>query len=336
MDQFSSFRDTVNILDAPSIRELVPMASAIRLMEVAFPILSAGDAFVPQRVVVSNQEESMSVFFKPAFLSLYQRMSIKILTQILDNTNPENPTIKGLVLLIDMATGKILSISDGRSLTAIRTGAASGIATQYLSNPAAQSVAIFGCGAQGQTQLEAVMAVRRIKQVLLFDVCPAQADGLASKISIDHNIACEVNPGIDALRGIDVICTATPSQQPLFGFRHLKPGVHINAIGSYRTDMQEIDPEIMRHGSVFLDDAAACLNGSGDLTIPIASGAISEQDIRGELGELIAGKIAGRHSSEEITIFKSVGNGIQDFFIANEAYEKSIEMPYIQKIELNG
>lgn len=336
MDENFSIRDSIRVLDASAIKSYVPMTRAIKLMEIAFPILSVKEAHVPRRVVMRTPDASLSVFFKPAFMSRYQRMSIKILTQIHGNCNPDNPTIKGMVLLIDMKSGDILSISDGRSITGLRTGAASGIATSYLANPDASSLALFGCGAQGRTQLEAVIAVRPIRKICLFDLSVDQAANLSQEVLSSYHITCEINPDPDILKNIDIICTATQSKKPLFSLRQLKPGVHINAIGSYRPDMQEIDPAILAVSRTYLDDAQACLLDSGDLIGPLKSGIISEVDIVGEIGELIAGKVTGRRTPEEITLFKTVGNAIQDFFIANEAYDKSIKENNIQQINLNA
>ncbi len=330
----SANQNEVRVLNASFIKTYVPMKKAIDLMEEAFRILSEKSASIPQRVVMSTPDDKMSIFFKPAFLSRYNRMSIKILTQIHENVSQEMPTIKGTVLLIDMISGQIISISDGNYTTALRTGAASGIATKYLANPDASSVAIFGCGAQGLTQLEAVLAVRPIRNIYLFEQSESKALRLAEQLNLKNNFDFEINPDLKSLKEVDVICTATPSHHPLFSINQLKPGVHINAIGSYRADMNEIDPEILRKGLTYLDDAPACLNESGDLLIPLHSGAIKESDIKGELGELIAGSISGRQNHNDITLFKSVGNAIQDFFIANEAYEQSISTDKAQIIKL--
>jgi ornithine cyclodeaminase/alanine dehydrogenase-like protein (mu-crystallin family) len=335
MDEITTIRDSIKVLDSSSIKSIVSMSRAIKLMEIAFPILSAKQAHVPARVVMRTPDHSMSVFFKPAFLEKYQRMSIKILTQIHGDCNPDNPTIKGLVMLIDMVSGDILSISDGRSITSIRTGAASGIATSYLANQDASSLAVFGCGAQGLTQVEAVLAVRPITRICLFDVSECQVNALAQKVERQFGISCEINPGLGVLRDMDVICTATPSKDPLFSAADLQPGVHINAVGSYRPDMNEIDPEIFRNSLIYLDDAPACIKESGDIIRPVEAGIIRESDIIGELGELISGTVDGRKNRDDITIFKTVGNAIQDFFIANEAYEKSIHLPDNQRIILN-
>ncbi len=326
--------EQIRVMNAEFIKTHIPMTRAIELMEIAFPILSSKSEHVPDRIVMSTPDESLSVFFKPAFLNQYERMSIKLLTQIHANDRIDIPTIRGLVLLIDMKSGAILSICDGTSITSLRTGAASGIATSYLANPDASTVAVFGCGAQGKTQLEAMLAVRPVNRVFLFDVSKNQASRMLAETDLPPHVYCEINPGLEILKMVDIICTATPSKKPLFSLGQVKPGVHINAVGSYRPDMIEIDPEIFRVGLTYLDDAPACLKDSGDLKIPLDSGAIKWEGIIGELGQLISGSIIGRQNTSDITIFKSVGNAIQDFFVANEAYERSLTLDSAQLINL--
>ncbi len=334
MDDKLPWTSEVRVLNSSFIKANVTMARAIDLMQTAFSILSDKSAYVPPRVVMSTQDHKMSIFFKPAFLSRYQRLSIKILSQIHENLNSSMPTIKGTVLLMDMVTGQILSICDGNYVTALRTGAASGIATRYLALPGASTAAIFGCGAQGTSQLEAIMAVRTIKMVYLFDQLQNKAVRLAEKFNPGSSPEFIINPDVSVLKNADIICTATPSPNPLFHLRDLKPGVHINAIGSYRPDMNEIDPEILGQCRIYLDDAPACIHESGDLMNPMKSGIIKKTDIQGEIGELMAGSITGRQSPSDITLFKSVGNAIQDFFIANEAYESSFKSQGTQIINL--
>lgn len=334
MDDKVPWKSEVRVLNSSFIKTNVPMARAIDLMQTAFSILSDKSAYVPPRVVMSTPDNNMSIFFKPAFISRYQRLSIKILSQIHENTDNCLPTIKGTVLLLDMVSGHILSICDGNYVTALRTGAASGIATRYLAVPGASTAAIFGCGAQGASQLEAILNERDITTVYLFDQNENKAVYLARKYKTASHLSFSINPGIALLKNADIICTATPSPMPLFHLRDLKPGVHINAIGSYRPDMNEIDPNILGHSRIYLDDAPACIHESGDLMNPLKFSIIRESDICGEIGELISGSIPGRQSPTEITLFKSVGNAIQDFFIANEAYESSFKSDGTQIINL--
>ncbi|MCF8431010.1 MAG: hypothetical protein K9G34_03635, partial [Melioribacteraceae bacterium] len=211
---------------------------------------------------------------------------------------------------------------DGSYITALRTGAASGIATKLLSDVNAETVAIFGCGSQGKTQLEAVCNVRPIKKALLYDNNLDAATKLKNQMEEELYISIQVTQDRSLLKQADIICTATNSEKALFNFEHISKGTHINAIGSYKPQMQELDPAIIKSGRFFVDSREAVLRESGDLIKPINENIFTESVIEAEIGELINKNYEGRKSKDEITIFKSVGLGVQDLFMANAIYEK--------------
>jgi ornithine cyclodeaminase/alanine dehydrogenase-like protein (mu-crystallin family) len=211
---------------------------------------------------------------------------------------------------------------EAAALTAIRTGAAGGLAVKLLSNQNAQTVAIYGCGIQGRTQLEAVCAVRKIKTVLVADTSAKNAKEFIDDMSHICNARFILLDKAKMLSEADIICTATNSGTPLFAPGYLKKGVHINAFGSYKPQMQEMDPVLMASSSLWVDDREMSLAESGDLIRPIELGLMKSEHIRGTLGELVNGKISGRRAPEEITIFKSVGTGIQDLAMAQFIYDK--------------
>lgn len=315
-------RERFNYLDNAMIRSLVGMPEAIGLMETAFGLLSGNECFVPQRVVMNAPGADLAIFFKPAFIERYKRLSIKLLTQSASTKPSGLPTIMGMVILISTESGQVLCACDAGYLTALRTGAASGIASAKLARRDASTAAIFGCGAQGRTQLEALLAVRPIKKVYIFDrnhesAC-LFANEFAGRLEVIHA------ENTDVLINADIISTSTPETSPLFSLSDVKPGTHINAIGSYTPAMQELDPFLIRESVLFVDSRASCLIESGDLVKPISQGLFGEDIIRGEIGDLINKKVIGRTSDDQITIFKSVGNAIQDFFIINEAFDRSM------------
>ena len=211
---------------------------------------------------------------------------------------------------------------DGAYITALRTGAAGGIATKLFAREDAETVAVFGCGAQGITQLEAVCNVRPIKQALLYDLNIDAANKVKTEMEGKLNISIRVEKNLKNLKQADIICTATNSEKPLFSQKNISKGVHINAIGSYKPDMQELDPLIIKEGKLFVDSRESVLKESGDLIKPIAEHIFTGSVIEAEIGELINEKTVGRHTDNEITIFKSVGLGVQDLFVANAIFEK--------------
>jgi len=301
-------------------------------MEEAFSSLSSGKSFVPQRYVTNIAQGKLNLLLKPAEFAVKKRATIKILTQKEMGAFHGIPAIVGVVLVIDTETGEILSIMDGEYLTALRTVAASGLATNYFAREDAETVAVFGCGAQGKTQLEAVMAVRKINKAFVFDNNEFAAKKFILEMEPKLNINIEIAGSNEVLKECDVICTATNSESPLFFKEHLKGGVHINAIGSYKPNMQEIAPDVLQKAKIFVDQHDACLSESGDLIKPIAEGYFSAAHIHGEIGDYLLNKIDGRITENEITVFKSVGVAIQDFMVANQIYEKALKSSFGQSI----
>jgi ornithine cyclodeaminase/alanine dehydrogenase-like protein (mu-crystallin family) len=321
---FDASFGAIKIIDSQEIREKVSMGDAIKLMETAYASYSSGKSYVSPRYISDLPGLPMDLFFKPVYNEELGRIAIKILTQKQDGVSSCFPTIIGIVLLMDSKSGGILSMIDGTYLTALRTGASSGIATQYLAREDAETLAVFGCGAQGETQIEAVCNVRPIKRALLYDVNAQAAVSLRGKMQDKLGISLSIEKGLGSLKKADVICTATGSQKPLFSMDDITKGVHINAIGSFKPHMQEISPGIIKSCRLFVDSREAVLKETGDLIKPIKAGIISSTFIRDEIGDLINEDSEGRQSPDEITLFKSVGIAVQDLFVANAVYEKSV------------
>lgn len=317
-------RHPIRLIKSSEIKEHFTIAEAIDAMAEAFESLSSGNSEVPQRYVTTFGKESLSLLVKPVFVQSENRAALKILTQKEMGKVKGIPAIVGVVMLLDTLTGEILAIMDGEYLTALRTGAASGLATKYFARKNAKTMAIFGCGAQGKTQLEAVSNVRNISKIWLFDKNRKSAESLISELKTKINADIEIADNLNVLKECDIICTATNSEKPLFHLEHLKEGVHINAIGSFKPSMQEIDPNILLNASIFVDQKETCLAESGDLIKPINYGLFSASHIKGEIGDYALGNNKGRTSEEEITVFKSVGVAIQDYVVASKIYEKSI------------
>jgi ornithine cyclodeaminase/alanine dehydrogenase-like protein (mu-crystallin family) len=311
----------MKIISTAQMKPLVSMGEAIAAMGAVFGELSSGKSIMPVRTVSTFGD--MLVLVKPAYSPATNYAAVKLLTQVASNPARGLPLIQGLVFLIDSTDGSMLAMMDGKYITALRTGAASGLATQLLARRDATVAAIFGAGAQGATQLEAVCAVRPIGKAYIFDVDPAAAAMYAERQSAALGIPVLVGSSLDALRDVDVICTATGARAPLFRLEHLKANVHINAIGSFRPHMQELPPEWVASAGVYVDHADSCLAETGDLLIPIERGLITRAHIRGEIGEVVNGTLAGRTSPRDATLFKSVGVAVQDLALAALIYEKA-------------
>ena len=312
----------IRVLSEEDVRSALSMEEAIDVMAKAFAQLSNGSLSMPVRMV-SHFDDTM-LFYKPAASKNEDIIGVKLLTQVSSNRERSLPVIQGIIVLTDYHNGRFLALMDGTHITSLRTGATSGLATKWLSREQAKVAAIFGAGAQGRTQLSAICKVRAIEKAYIFDI---NAEAISAYI-YEMQPVCNAKliPGstLDVLKEVDIICTATDSSKPLFNMSHLKKGVHINAIGSFRPCMTEIEEDVMVQAKVYVDHKESALAESGDLINPVLSGVIAESHIVGEIGALINGQIQGRTDEEEVTVFKSVGVAVQDLAAAYAVYQSAI------------
>jgi ornithine cyclodeaminase/alanine dehydrogenase-like protein (mu-crystallin family) len=317
-------KSPIRILSARDVRAALPMPDAIEAMKEAFRDLSQGKALCPARTHIPAPARGGDALFMPSYLPAQDRMGIKVVTLFKNNPDKNLPLIQALMMVFDGTTGSPLALVEAGSLTALRTGAASGAATDLLAREDAKTVAIFGAGAQGRTQLEAVCAVRPVKRAWIFDRSADRRRDFEREMS--KTLTIEVNDAAspeEAVSDADVICTATTSPKPVFSHAHLKPGVHINAVGSYKPEVQEIPEETVVRARVVVDHRPAALEEAGDLIAPIRQGLIKESHIHAELGEIVDRRRSGRASQEEITLFKSVGVAVQDLVAASRLLQNA-------------
>lgn len=326
-------RRPLRIIRAGEIKQYYSMQKAIDAMHRAFSLLSSGETFVPSRYVNKLPSGNLLMLFKPAYVEKDNRLSIKMITQREQSCILGIPVIQGVVMVIDVETGEILSIMDGEYITALRTGAASGLATRFFARQDSEVLGLFGCGAQGITQLEAVLCERPIKKVFVFDKNKNRANRLMEEMQEKTDAELVFSKDTSVLAEADIICTATNSTKPLFRRDEVKRGVHINAIGSFQPHMQELDPFLLSDSKIYFDQKEPCLRESGDFIRPLSEGLITEEQIVGEIGDYCLNKIPGRESEDEITIFKSVGVAIQDYAVATDIYNFALNEGF--GVELN-
>jgi alanine dehydrogenase len=314
------------LLSRSDVRQALTMADAIDLVERGFVEFGAGGVDMPQRPVIVVQERDGLAAFMPAFIRGMGALAIKTVTAFKLNPKMGLPTIFGTVTLLDPETGAPLCIMDGGYLTAVRTGATSGVATKYLAKKDARVAAMFGTGVQGRTQLEAICTVRAIDEVRLYDTNRGAALEFAREMSgrppIPDKLSVVDTPK-QALAGADVVATATTSPTPILDGDDLSPGTHINGVGSHAPGARELDTRTVVRSRVVCDSVEACLAEAGDLLIPMQEGALNQSEIRTALADVISGKAPGRETDEDITLFKSVGLAFQDAVAALHAYEKA-------------
>jgi ornithine cyclodeaminase/alanine dehydrogenase-like protein (mu-crystallin family) len=306
----------MRILTTEEIRRALDMPAAIRAVADALVQLSTGRALVPPRTSLEIPGTRTTALVMPAYLPGPNRIGLKLISLCEDNPSKGLPFAQAVTVLMDAERGTPLAVLEAGYLTAVRTGAASGAATDALARKDARVAAIFGAGVQGRTQLEAIAAVRPIRKALVFDVDGAAAAAFAKEMGVKLGIEVEPAARPEALSEADVVSTATTSTTPVFADADLKPGVHINAVGSYKPHVREIPGQTVRRASLFVDERRSCLEEAGDLIIPLREGLICEDHIRAEIGLVLAGLAAGRRSEDEITLFKSVGNAVEDLAVA--------------------
>ncbi len=314
-------------LTADDIRVLVPMNDAIVLMKEAFRELANGAAVAPLRTPIEVAPEHAVALFMPAAVPSVGGLGLKIVSVFPNNPSRNLPTIHALVCLISPEDGTPLAIMDGTYLTALRTGAISGAATDLMARPDTRVLALFGAGAQAVTQAEAVCAVRPIEEIRLVARSREKGEAFIARMhndapTIAERITFVLDPA-QAVQGADVICTATPATIALFADTDVSPGAHINAVGAYTPAMQEIPPETVARSRIVVDQREAAWAEAGDLVIARDRGMITETDIYAEIGELARGTKPGRLARDEITFFKSVGNAVQDIAVARHAVDRA-------------
>ncbi|CAN5844695.1 ornithine cyclodeaminase family protein [soil metagenome] len=325
-------------LGRDDLRLLIPMRQAVELMKDAFRELSAGRAQAPLRSVLEVNDNPSALLMMPGYVPANAALGFKMVSFFSGNPKRGLPTIHALVCLIDHETGEPLGIMEGGFVTALRTGAVSGAATDLLARAESKTVTVIGAGVQGVTQAVAVCSVRPIERVIAVDINDETLARFRETVEKDWpEIAGMVETTSEVSRAVqaaDVICTATTSKKAVLNDADLKPGAHINAIGAFTPDMQEIPMETVGRAHIVVDSHDAAMAEAGDLLKAIEAGVIEEDDLRRELGMLVADASLGRSDDEQITFFKSVGNAVQDVVVARYAVDQARQRGIGQQVNL--
>lgn len=327
----------VLVINQQEVPRLLPMETCIEVMEQALKTLAAGEAITPLRPVLWLPEKVGALGMMPAYLGDLQAMGIKVVSVFPGNQGTEYDSHQGAVLLFETVHGRLLAIIDASEITALRTAATSAVATRLLANPEAGDLAILGSGVQARSHLEAMLKVRPIRRVRVWSRTAANARAFAERESARHGVTIEVMATAqEAVEGADLICTTTAAREPVLMGRWLKPGAHINAVGSSVPFARELDTEAVLRARLFVDRRESTLNEAGDFLIPKQEGALDDDHIRGEIGEVLLGVVPGRTSSEEITLFKSLGLAVEDVAAAHAIYQAALAQGAGRRVELGG
>ncbi|MCF6096340.1 ornithine cyclodeaminase family protein [Thermovorax subterraneus] len=327
------------ILGAEKMKKLLHMKEAIEAVKEAYKMVSEGKCYVPLRTNISVEKHGGQILFMPGYVDGIGFAGVKIVSVYPENAKNGLPSVPATMVLIDGTTGIVKAVMDGTYLTRLRTGAASGAATEVLAKKDAKKAILFGTGGQAREQLWALLTVRRLEEVYVCGRDFEKAKEFARRMSREFEDygakVTAVEKADEVLSEVDIITTATTSRTPVFNGSLVKKGVHINAIGSFTPEMQELPEEVvLKADRVFVDSKEACLAEAGDFLVPMMKGLMGEEKIIGEIGEVFLGKTRGRTSEDEITIFKSVGLAVQDIVTAAKIYEKAVEQGLGSNLEI--
>ena len=309
------------------VESLLDMPAAIEAVADAYRLIHLGQVELPVRSNIPVARHAGSLMTMPAYLGGdVDALGAKLIT--LYDTNPAQrnlPAIQGKIVLFDPETGALQAFIEAGLLTAMRTGAAGGVAARYLARADARTLTIFGSGAQAPYQVEAVLCERAIERVIVLSRQPAHAERLAARLARRFGIKAEAATEVEeAVRAADILVTATSAHDPLFDGGLLRPGTHVSGIGSHLPEASEVDVTTLRRAKVVVDQLSSCLAEAGDIIKPIRAGLFDRGKIHAEIGAIIAGERAGRSDESEITFFKSVGLAAQDVAVARAVYLRAL------------
>lgn len=314
------------ILNRSDIKSLVTLDEINTAVKDSFVQKSMGKVQMPSKTYLFFRNYQGDLRSMPCYLEGSDVAAVKVVNSHAENRTKGLPSVMGIIVLVSPETGAPLCIMDATLLTALRTGAASTIATDLLAKKDAHVFGLIGAGAQAQAQLEAIVKVRNIKYIKVFDRVTSRAREFALEMhQIFGAMEMEVaNTVAEAVRGSDIVTTVTPSKAPIVMDTWVDEGLHINAVGADAPGKQELDPRILKRAKIVVDDMEQAAHG-GEINVPLTNAIITKDEVYAELGDVITGKKQARTSDTEVTVFDSTGLAIQDAAAAGAVYKKAIQ-----------
>ena len=325
------------IVNESEVVELLPMTECLDVMAEALKRLAEGDVILPLRPVLWLPEKVGALGMMPGYIGSQSVMGLKVVSVFPGNHGTEYDSHMGAVMLFETQHGRPLAVIDASKITAIRTAGVSGVATKLLARSDASDLCILGSGVQAHSHLEAMLAVREIKRVRVWSRNGEHAANFAADQSKHYGIHIESVTSVQqAVAGATLICTTTAAPQPILFGDWISPGAHINAVGSSVPFTRELDTAAVVKSRLFVDRRESTVNEAGDFLFPRQEGAIGEDHILGELGDLLLGKIGGRNSPGDVTLFKSLGLAVEDIAAAYHIYNRAVAEKRGTWVELGG
>jgi len=327
----------VLIADQKLVSEVFPMDEAIPTMRTALTMLALGDVVMPLRSYLALPQGDAVMGLMPSYMGGFEAVGVKVVAAFPANFGTEFDTHQGVVLFFDTERGLLRAIVDATSITAIRTAAVSGLVTDLLANPEAGDLAIIGAGTQAHTHLQAMRAVRPVRRVRVYSVPAESATAFAERESRRTGLQVEaVATAEEAVAGADLICTVTTATEPVVRGEWVSPGAHINAVGAYTPTTRELDSDLVARARLYADRRESLLSEAGEFLIPRQEGRFGDEHVVGEIGEVLTGEAPGRTSSDEVTLFKSLGIAIEDLASAHRIYQICKERGLGTWVEIGG
>jgi len=325
------------VINAKEIRRLLPMRTCMELMAGALRTLGRDEALNPLRDLMRLPGGLGILGMMPGYVSAPAALGIKVVAVFPGNQGTRYDSHQGLVVLFEVEHGVPVGILDASEITAIRTAAVSGVATELLAREEAGDLAILGTGVQARTHLAAMCEARRIRRVRVYGRDRSRCEAFAARESARHDLEVEAAASAQAaVRGAEIICTTTSAREPVLHGEWISPGAHINAVGSSIASTRELDTDAVVRARLFVDRRESTLNEAGDFLFPKREGAIGDDHIQGEIGEILLGDVAGRRDASEITLFKSLGLAVEDLAAAHHVLERAREEGVGTAVEMGG
>jgi ornithine cyclodeaminase len=313
------------VLNHADVEQLLPIDECIPVMAEALAALARGDAHQPLRMVVRPPGAAGLMGLMPAYMAGDRAAyGLKAVCIFPGNAARGKDAHQGGVLLFSAETGELLALMNASAITAIRTAAVSGVATRLLARADAGDLAIVGAGVQARSHLAAMACVRPIRRARVASRSPERAQAFAAELAPRYSFPIQAAETVEAaVRGADLIVTATTAAEPIVRREWIAPGAHLNVVGSSIPTTREVDTATMADAALFVDRRESTLNEAGDYLFAMRDGAIGPEHIRAELGELLVGGVPGRTSPDEITLFKSLGLAVEDLAAADYVYRRA-------------
>jgi ornithine cyclodeaminase len=315
----------MRIINRKEVELLLPMAACIDVMAAAMRAASSGSVSMPPRLFAPLADDSGSLGLMPGSTLEPPFFGAKVISLRFDNPAKGLPAVQGYVSLFDHDSGRPVALIEGASVTAIRTAAASGLATRELARQGAQTHGIFGAGVQAVTHIDAIACVREIRQVIVWGRDADKTRRFAERQSERTKLDIRATRDPAEAAGCDVVSTVTAAAEPVLRGEWLRPGTHVNLVGVHTPQAREADTSVILRSRVYVDLMESAMNEAGDLLIPLAEGAIDTAHILGEIGQVLAGDVPGRADDADITLYKSLGIVAQDLFAAAHVYAQAVE-----------